>query len=80
MATHSSILAWEFPWARGATVSGVTRSQTRLSCTLGMASSWKVYKSEKSLYFSTDLVMVSIQIVFIKLYGYIFTDTEKTLA
>ena len=34
MATHSSILAWEIPWTEepgGATVHGVTKSQTRLS-------------------------------------------------
>ena len=31
MATHSSIFAWEIPWARGgwlATDNGVTKSQT----------------------------------------------------
>ena len=34
MATHSSILAWEIPWTRGAwwaTVYGVKKSQTQLS-------------------------------------------------
>ena len=34
MATHSSILAWKIPWARGtwwATVHGVAKSQTQLS-------------------------------------------------
>ena len=34
MVTHSSILAWELPWTRGAwwaTVHGVAKSQTRLS-------------------------------------------------
>ena len=33
MATHSSILAWEIPWAEEpeATVHGVTKHQTRLS-------------------------------------------------
>ena len=33
MATHSSILAWIFPWTEDplATVHGVTKSQTRLS-------------------------------------------------
>ena len=34
MVTHSSILAWEIPWIRGAwwaIVHGVTKSQTRLS-------------------------------------------------
>ena len=33
-ATHSSILAWRLPWTEepgGATVHGVTESQTRLS-------------------------------------------------
>ena len=33
MATHSSILLWEIPWTEepgGATVYGVTKSQTRL--------------------------------------------------
>ena len=37
MATHSSILAWKFPWAEepgGLHCTGVTRSRTRLStCT-----------------------------------------------
>ena len=34
MATQSSILAWEIPWTEepgGATVHGVTKSQTRLN-------------------------------------------------
>ena len=34
MATHSSILAWKIPWVEepgGATLHGVTKSQTRLS-------------------------------------------------
>ena len=34
MATHSNILAWKIPWTEepgGATVHGVTNSQTRLS-------------------------------------------------
>ena len=34
MATHSIILAWEIPWTEepwGATVHGVTKSQTQLS-------------------------------------------------
>ena len=34
MATHSCILAWKIPWARGtwrATVHGVAKSQTQLS-------------------------------------------------
>ena len=34
MATYSSILAWKIPWTEepgGATVHGVTNSQTRLS-------------------------------------------------
>ena len=34
MANHSSILAWRIPWAEepgGATVHGVTKSQTRLN-------------------------------------------------
>ena len=35
MATHSSLLAWRIPWIGepgwGATVHGVTKSQTRLS-------------------------------------------------
>ena len=30
-ATHSSILAWEVPWAEEPTVQGVTEGQTRLS-------------------------------------------------
>ena len=34
MVTHSSILVWRIPWAEehgGATVNGVSKSQTRLS-------------------------------------------------
>ena len=34
MATHSSILAWEIPWTRGAwwaSVHGVTKTGTQLS-------------------------------------------------
>ena len=30
-ATHSSILAWEVPWAEEPTVQGVAEGQTRLS-------------------------------------------------
>ena len=39
LVTHSSILAWEIPWTAepgGATVQGVSKSQTRLSNQAGM--------------------------------------------
>ena len=41
MATHSSILAWEIPWTRGAwwaTVHGVTQNQTEVTWHAGMQS------------------------------------------
>ena len=45
MATHSSILAWRIPWTEkpgGATVPGVTKSQTRLKqLTLQVTGDWR---------------------------------------